>query len=91
MDYLHGVIFIVLIFPFCSDPLWWDYCSGFPMLQRSLTSAEDECSHLKEMCESSQEELRLLATRYQDQLKEIQELQEKLQVSLVCVEGGGGA
>ena len=68
-----------------------DYCSGFPMLQRSLTSAEDECSHLKEMCESSQEELRLLATRYQDQLKEIQELQEKLQVSLVCVcaEGGG--
>ena len=61
------------------------------MLQRSLTSAEDECSHLKEMCESSQEELRLLATRYQDQLKEIQELQEKLQVSLVCVcaEGGG--
>ena len=64
------------------------------MLQRSLTSAEDECSHLKEMCESSQEELKLLATRYQDQLKEIQELQEKLQVSLVCVcvcvwKGGG--
>ncbi|KAK7499905.1 hypothetical protein BaRGS_00008753 [Batillaria attramentaria] len=48
-------------------------------LERSLTSAEDECSHLKEMCESSQEELRQLATRYQDQLKEVQELQDKLQ------------
>ncbi|XP_025107435.1 sarcolemmal membrane-associated protein-like isoform X2 [Pomacea canaliculata] len=48
-------------------------------LERSLTSAEDECSHLKEICESGQEELRQLAKRYQDQLKEVQELQEKLQ------------
>ena len=64
------------------------------MAQRSLTSAEDECGHLREMCESSQEELKLLATRYQDQLKEVQELQDKLQVGVVvcCVQivkGGG--
>ena len=56
----------------------------FHVFQRSLTSAEDECNHLKEMCESSQEELKLLATRYQDQLKEVQELQDKLQVGLLC-------
>ncbi|KAL8583444.1 hypothetical protein ACOMHN_044803 [Nucella lapillus] len=48
-------------------------------LERSLTSAEGECNHLKEMCETSQEELKQLAIRYQDQLKEVQELQEKLQ------------
>ncbi|XP_076447651.1 uncharacterized protein LOC143284650 isoform X2 [Babylonia areolata] len=48
-------------------------------LERSLTSAEDECSHVKEMCESSQEELRQLAIKYQDQLKEVQDLQDKLQ------------
>ncbi|KAK7102859.1 hypothetical protein V1264_021023 [Littorina saxatilis] len=48
-------------------------------LERSLTSAEDECGHLKDMCESSQEELKQLAIRYQDQLKEVQELQDKLQ------------
>lgn len=56
------------------------YNLTFTLVQRSLTSAEDECSHLKEICESGQEELRQLAKRYQDQLKEVQELQEKLQV-----------
>ena len=50
-------------------------------LERSLTSAEDECGHLKEMCETSQEELNQLAIKYQDQLKEVQDLQEKLDVS----------
>lgn len=37
------------------------------------------------MCESSEEELRQLATRYQDQLKEVQELQDKLQVAIASM------
>ncbi|XP_067685237.1 sarcolemmal membrane-associated protein-like isoform X11 [Haliotis asinina] len=47
-------------------------------LERSLGNTESECSHLKDMCEKSQDELKQLAEKYQDQLKEVQELQDKL-------------
>ena len=48
--------------------------------QRSLSNTEDECSHLKEMCELSQTELKELAETHQTQLQDMAELQEKLQV-----------
>ncbi|XP_061187417.1 sarcolemmal membrane-associated protein-like isoform X4 [Saccostrea echinata] len=48
-------------------------------LERSLHNTEDECAHLKEMCEKAQEELQALAEKYQDQQKEVIEIQEKLQ------------
>ncbi|XP_045166348.2 sarcolemmal membrane-associated protein-like isoform X3 [Mercenaria mercenaria] len=48
-------------------------------LERSLTKSEDECGHMKDMCEQSQEELQLLAEKYQDQLKAVQDIQIQLQ------------
>lgn len=51
-------------------------------LEQSLSNMKDECSHLKNMCEGSQHELGQLAEKYQEQLKEVAELQEKLQVRL---------
>lgn len=51
-------------------------------LEQSLSNMKDECSHLKSMCEGSESELRQLAEKYQEQLKEIAELQDKLQVSM---------
>ncbi|KAK6995301.1 sarcolemmal membrane-associated protein [Biomphalaria glabrata] len=47
-------------------------------LEQSLGNMKEECTHLKSMCESSQGELSQLAEKYQEQLKEIAELQEKL-------------
>jgi len=49
-------------------------------LERSLTRSEDECGHMKDMCERLQEELQLLAEKYQDQLKAVQDVQIQLQV-----------
>lgn len=43
-------------------------------------NTEEECVHLKDMCEKSQGELQELAEKYQDQLKEVKELQDKLAV-----------
>nr|XP_022298353.1 sarcolemmal membrane-associated protein-like isoform X3 [Crassostrea virginica] len=48
-------------------------------LERSLHNTEDECAHLKDMCEKAQEELQALAEKYQDQQKEVIDIQEKLQ------------
>ncbi|XP_021363296.1 sarcolemmal membrane-associated protein-like isoform X12 [Mizuhopecten yessoensis] len=47
-------------------------------LERSMVNTEEECAHLKDMCEKSQDELQQLAEKYQDQLKEVKELQDKL-------------
>ncbi|KAH3816088.1 hypothetical protein DPMN_117596 [Dreissena polymorpha] len=49
-------------------------------LERSLTRSEDECGHMKDHCERLQEELQLLAEKYQDQLKAVQDLQIQLNV-----------
>ena len=38
-------------------------------LQRSLSNTEDECTHLKEMNERTQEELRELANKYVEKRK----------------------
>lgn len=54
--------------------------------QRSLHNTEEECSHLKDMCEKSQEELQQLAEKYQDQLKEVANIQGQLQVSTFTCE-----
>ncbi|XP_063405558.1 sarcolemmal membrane-associated protein-like isoform X11 [Mytilus trossulus] len=48
-------------------------------LERSLHNTEEECTHLKDMCEKSQEELQQLAEKYQDQLKEVSNIQGQLQ------------
>ena len=52
-------------------------------LEQSLGNMREECSHLKEACETSQGELSQLAIKYQEQLKEVADLQEKLQVSVL--------
>lgn len=52
---------------------------GF-FLQRSLSNTEDECTHLKEMSERSQEELRELANKYNAAVNEIKELTDKIKV-----------
>lgn len=49
-------------------------------LQRSLSNTEDECTHLKEMNERTQEELRELANKYNGAVNEIKDLSDKLKV-----------
>ncbi|KAK2167269.1 hypothetical protein LSH36_30g03031 [Paralvinella palmiformis] len=48
-------------------------------LERSLSNTEDECSHLREMCEASQQELQALAEKHAEKLKEFSALQNELQ------------
>lgn len=50
------------------------------LLQRSLSNTEDECTHLKEMSERGQEELRELANKYNAAVNEIKELTDKIKV-----------
>lgn len=50
------------------------------VLQRSLSNTEDECTHLKEMNERTQEELRELANKYNGAVNEIRDLSDKLKV-----------
>ncbi|KAI0222371.1 hypothetical protein LSAT2_026382 [Lamellibrachia satsuma] len=47
-------------------------------LVRSLSNMEDECSHLREMCKTSQQELQELATKHQEQITELAEEHTKL-------------
>ncbi|KAL3058095.1 hypothetical protein OYC64_010303 [Pagothenia borchgrevinki] len=47
-------------------------------VERSLSNTEDECTHLKEMSERGQEELRELANKYNAAVNEIKELTEKI-------------
>lgn len=47
-------------------------------VERSLSNTEDECTHLKEMSERGQEELRELADKYNAAVNEIKELTEKI-------------
>lgn len=51
-------------------------------LQRSLSNTEDECTHLKEMNERTQEELRELANKYNGAVNEIKDLSDKLKVGI---------
>ncbi|KAL3851738.1 hypothetical protein ACJMK2_015453 [Sinanodonta woodiana] len=48
-------------------------------LERSLSTTEEECAHLRETCEKTKEELHLLAIKYEDQQKEVQELEMQLE------------
>ena len=48
-------------------------------LEKSLGNTEEECTHLKEMCEMSQKELHELAVKHQEQIEEVASLTEKLQ------------
>ncbi|XP_069795705.1 sarcolemma associated protein a isoform X2 [Narcine bancroftii] len=47
-------------------------------VERSLSNTEDECTHLKEMNERTQEELRELANKYNGAVNEIKEFSDKL-------------
>ncbi|NXV00762.1 SLMAP protein, partial [Cettia cetti] len=49
-------------------------------VERSLSNTEDECTHLKEMNERTQEELRELANKYNGAVNEIKDLSDKLKV-----------
>ena len=51
------------------------------LLQKSLSNTEDECSHLRDMCEKSQTELSDLAEKHTEAVREVQTLTEKLQVN----------
>uniref|UniRef100_A0A672ZCY7 Sarcolemmal membrane-associated protein n=1 Tax=Sphaeramia orbicularis TaxID=375764 RepID=A0A672ZCY7_9TELE len=50
-------------------------------VERSLSNTEDECTHLKEMSERSQEELRELANKYNAAVNEIKELTDKIKLA----------
>ncbi|XP_070793032.1 sarcolemmal membrane-associated protein isoform X6 [Pituophis catenifer annectens] len=50
-------------------------------VERSLSNTEDECTHLKEMNERTQEELRELANKYNGAVNEIKDLADKLKVA----------
>ncbi|XP_073732419.1 sarcolemma associated protein a isoform X4 [Misgurnus anguillicaudatus] len=50
-------------------------------VERSLSNTEDECTHLKEMNEHSQEELRELANKYNGAINEIKDLTEKIKLA----------
>ncbi|XP_058844909.1 sarcolemmal membrane-associated protein isoform X6 [Acipenser ruthenus] len=47
-------------------------------VERSLSNTEDECTHLKEMNERTQEELSELANKYNGAVNEIKDLADKL-------------
>ncbi|XP_074861998.1 sarcolemmal membrane-associated protein isoform X11 [Carettochelys insculpta] len=51
------------------------------LVNRSLSNTEDECTHLKEMNERTQEELRELANKYNGAVNEIKDLSDKLKVA----------
>ncbi|XP_060059016.1 sarcolemmal membrane-associated protein isoform X3 [Erinaceus europaeus] len=50
-------------------------------VERSLSNTEDECTHLREMNERTQEELRELANKYNGAVNEIKDLSDKLKVA----------
>uniref|UniRef100_A0A3Q2YF59 Sarcolemmal membrane-associated protein n=1 Tax=Hippocampus comes TaxID=109280 RepID=A0A3Q2YF59_HIPCM len=50
-------------------------------VERSLSNTEDECTHLKEMSERGQEELRELANKYNVAVNEIKELTDKIKAA----------
>ncbi|XP_031755654.1 sarcolemmal membrane-associated protein isoform X1 [Xenopus tropicalis] len=50
-------------------------------VERSLSNTEDECTHLKEMNERTQEELRELANKYNGAVNEIKDLADKLKAA----------
>nr|XP_038950181.1 sarcolemmal membrane-associated protein isoform X16 [Rattus norvegicus] len=49
--------------------------------KRSLSNTEDECTHLREMNERTQEELRELANKYNGAVNEIKDLSDKLKAA----------
>ncbi|XP_067288448.1 sarcolemma associated protein a isoform X4 [Pseudorasbora parva] len=50
-------------------------------VERSLSNTEDECTHLREMNERSQEELQELANKYNGAVNEIKDLTEKIKLA----------
>ncbi|XP_072521592.1 sarcolemma associated protein a isoform X6 [Salminus brasiliensis] len=50
-------------------------------VERSLSNTEDECTHLKEMNERTQEELRELANKYNGAVNEIKDLTDKIKLA----------
>ncbi|XP_075039373.1 sarcolemmal membrane-associated protein isoform X2 [Mixophyes fleayi] len=50
-------------------------------VERSLSNTEDECTHLKEMNERTQEELRELANKYNGAVNDIKDLADKLKAA----------
>lgn len=50
-------------------------------VERSLSNTEDECTHLKEMNERSQEELHELANKYNGAVNEIKDLTDKIKLA----------
>uniref|UniRef100_A0A8C2KZF0 Sarcolemmal membrane-associated protein n=1 Tax=Cyprinus carpio TaxID=7962 RepID=A0A8C2KZF0_CYPCA len=52
-------------------------------VERSLSNTEDECTHLREMNERTQEELRELANKYNGAVNEIKDLTEKIKLAEV--------
>ncbi|XP_051967065.1 sarcolemmal membrane-associated protein-like isoform X5 [Xyrauchen texanus] len=50
-------------------------------VERSLSNTEDECTHLREMNERTQEELQELANKYNGAVNEIKDLTEKIKMA----------
>ncbi|KAK3536564.1 hypothetical protein QTP86_013757 [Hemibagrus guttatus] len=54
-------------------------------VERTLSNTEDECTHLKEMNETTQEELRELANKYNGAVNEIKDLTDKIKARPIGV------
>ncbi|XP_063219397.1 sarcolemmal membrane-associated protein-like isoform X5 [Bacillus rossius redtenbacheri] len=48
-------------------------------LERTLNNTEDECAHLKELCDRSQQDLQDLAHKYCQQVQKVEELMSQIQ------------
>jgi chromosome segregation ATPase len=51
-------------------------------LETSLSNTEDNCTHLKNMCELAQQELERLASKHEETEKDVDTLKQKLEVSV---------
>lgn len=67
------------------DPPCFDSRRFAALFQRTLSNTEDECTHLKEMNERTQEELRELANKYNGAVNEIKDLTDKIKARPICV------
>ncbi|CAH1783910.1 unnamed protein product [Owenia fusiformis] len=47
-------------------------------IEHSLSNTEDECEHLRKICETSQNELEELATKHKESLNEVEEFKQQL-------------
>ena len=54
------------------------------IVQSSLSTSEEECNHLRQICETAQKELDMMTEKHDEQVKEVERLQHNLEVCYRC-------